>query len=127
MAEINWIEITGYILTVLLGALSVYLKRSAAAQKKSAEIENWLLSARASAEEYIARAEKEFKGTQRGGEKFEWVVSCIFALIPEQLQRFITRNIIAETVQAAFDCMADYASAKLDRALSGGEGKACSD
>ena len=75
MAEINWIDIIGYIFAVVLGALSVYFKRSAVAQKKAAEVAGWLVSVRASAEEYIVRAENEFKGTQRGGEKFEWVVN----------------------------------------------------
>ena len=117
MTEINWINSIGYLLTVLLGALSVYFKQSTAAQKKATEIESWLVTVRSSAEEYIARAEKEFKGTQRGGEKFEWVVSCIFALIPSKVRLFITREMIAEIVQSAFDCMADYAAAKLDKAI----------
>ena len=37
--ELNWTDIIVYILTVALGALSVYFRRSAAAQSKAAEIE----------------------------------------------------------------------------------------
>lgn len=124
---IDWLEISCYILTVMLGAMSVYLKHSAVAQKRAAEIESWLLTVRTSAEEYIVRAEKEFEGTQRGGEKFEWVVGCIFALLPKQMRLFITRDMIAEVVQAAFDCMANYAAAQLDKALSDKKEQLCSD
>jgi hypothetical protein len=120
--EFNWIEIGGYILTIILGALSIYFKRSAAAQSKAAEVENWLAEIKGSADKYIAKAEKEFKGTQRGGEKFAWVVETLYMLLPVPVRAFITKEMIAEIVQGAFDAMAEYATAQLDKALSDKEG-----
>jgi hypothetical protein len=116
--EFNWLDILGYILTILLGALSIYFKRSAAAQSKVAEVENWLAEIKGSADKYIARAEKEFEGTQRGGEKFDWVVETLFMLLPVPVRAFITKEMIAEIVQGAFDAMAEYATAQLDKAIS---------
>ena len=120
--EINWTEIIAYILTVALGALSIYFKRSAAAQSKAAEIEDWLSVIKGSAAKYIVKAEKTFEGTQRGGEKFEWVVEYLFTLLPVPMRAFITREMIGDIVQGAFDAMADYATAQLDKALSDKEG-----
>lgn len=112
--EFNWTEIVSYILTIALGALSLYFKHSAAAQSRVAEVENWISTIKSGAEQYILKAEKEFEGTQRGGEKFEWVVNYLFSLLPNQVQMFITKEMIAEIVQATFDCMADYATTQLD-------------
>ena len=120
--EFNWTEIIAYILTVVLGALSVYFKRSAAAQNKAAEIENWLSVIKSSAEKYIVRAEREFVGTQRGGEKFEWVINYLFSLLPEWVKPYISPNMIADIVQSTFDAMAEYASMQLDKTLSAKEG-----
>ena len=116
--DINWLDILGYILTILFGALSIYFKRSAAAQSKVAEVESWLAEIKGSADKYIAKAEKEFEGTQRGGEKFEWVVETLYVLLPVPVKAFITKEMIAEIVQGAFDAMAEYATAQLDKALS---------
>lgn len=116
--DINWTEIVAYILTVALGALSIYFKRSAAAQSKAAEVENWLAEIKGSADKYIAKAEKEFEGTQRGGEKFEWVVKTLYMLLPVSVRVFITEEMIGDIVQGAFDAMAEYATAQLDKAIS---------
>ena len=120
--EFNWTDIIVYILTVALGALSLYFKRSAAAQNKAAEVESWLAAVKENAEKYILRAEKEFAGTQRGGEKFEWVVNYLFSLLPLAVRDFITKEMIAEIVQRTFDAMAQYASMQLDKAISAKEG-----
>ena len=116
--NINWLEIGAYILSIILGAVSIYFKRSAAAQSKAAEVENWISEIRKAAVMYIAKAERDFEGTQRGGEKFEWVVGYLFSLLPEPMRAFITKEMIAEIVQGAFDAMADYATTQLDKALS---------
>ena len=119
--EFNWTEIIAYILTVALGALSLYFKRSAAAQSKAAEVESWMSELKGSAAKYVVKAEKTFEGTQRGGEKFEWVVETLFILLPVPVRAFITKDMIAEIVQGAFDAMAEYATTQLDKALSGKE------
>ena len=116
--EFNWTEIIAYILTVVLGALSIYFKRSAAAQSKTAEVENWLAEIKGSAAKYIVKAEKMFEGTQRGGEKFEWAVESLYILLPGPIRAFITKEMIGDIVQGAFDAIADYATTQLDKALS---------
>lgn len=120
--EFNWTEIIAYILTVALGALSIYFKRSAAAQSKVAEVKNWLAETKGSAAKYIVIAEKMFEGTQRGGEKFEWVVESLHVLLPIPIRAFITKDMIGDIVQGAFDAMAEYATTQLDKALSDKEG-----
>lgn len=116
--EFNWTDIIVYILTVALGALSIYFKRSAAAQSKAAEVENWLAEIKGSAAKYIVKAEMMFTGTQRGGEKFEWAVESLYVLLPIPIRAFITKDMIADIVQGAFNAMAEYATTQLDKALS---------
>ena len=119
--EFNWTEIIAYILTVALGALSLYFKSSAAAQSKAAEVESWMSELKGSAAKYVVKAEKMFEGTQRGGEKFEWAVDSLYILLPVPVRAFITKDMIAEIIQGAFDAMADYATTQLDKALSNKE------
>ena len=119
--EINWLEIIGYILTVIFGALSIYFKRSAVAQSKAAEVENWIAEIKGSAAKYIVKAEKIFEGTQRGGEKFKWAVDSLYILLPVPIRAFITKEMIGDIIQGAFDAMADYATTQLDKALSNKE------
>ena len=109
--EINGIEILSYIPAVALGALSLYFKRSAA-------VEKWIAEIKGSADKYIAKAEKEFKGTQRGGEKFDWVVETLHMLLPVFARKVITKEMIGDIVQGAFDAMSEYAAAKLDKAIT---------
>ena len=115
--SINWTEILAYILSVLLGAVALYFKRSAAAQSKAAEVENWIAEIKGNAAKYIARAEDTFAGTQRGGEKFTWVVDYLYSLLPVTMRAFITKDMIGEIVQGVFDSMAAYATTQLDRAI----------
>ena len=116
--NINWTEIIAYILTVALGALSIYFKRSEAAQSKAAEVENWLAEIKGSAAKYIVKAEKLFEGTQRGGEKFAWAVESLHMLLPVPIRAFITEDMIADIIQGSFDAMAEYAATQLDKAIS---------
>ena len=116
--EFNWYEIIGYILTVIFGALSIYFKRSAAAQSKVASIESWVSVIEDNAKAYIVRAEKEITGYKRGGERFVWVVKCLLSLLPDWVRPYISKEMIEDIVQRAFDAMADYATTQLDKALS---------
>ena len=116
--EFNWIEILSYILTVALGALSIYFKRSAAAQSKAAEVENRIAELRRGAAKYIVKAEETFAGTQRGGEKFKWVVNDLYELVPISLKKAITVEMIEDIVQGTFDAMAEYATTQLDRLVA---------
>ena len=75
-------------------------------------------SIKGSAAKYVVKAEKMFEGTQRGGEKFEWAVDSLYILLPVPVRAFITKDMIAEIIQGAFDAMAEYATTQLDKALS---------
>ena len=116
--DINWTEILSYILTIALGALSLYFKHSAAAQSKAASVENWIAALRSGAEKYIVQAEETFAGTQRGGEKFKWVVDVLYAKVPTSLKNAITKEMIEDMVQGTFDAMAKYATTQLDRLVA---------
>ena len=116
--EFNWVEILSYILTIMLGALSLYFKKSATAQSKVAEVESWVAEIKGSAGKYIVKAENMFEGTQRGGEKFEWVIERLYIMLPLPVRAFITKEMIGDIVQGAFDAMAEYATTQLDKALS---------
>jgi hypothetical protein len=116
--NINWTEIVSYILTVALGALSLYFRHSAAAQSRAANVENWLAVLRSGAEKYIVQAEETFAGTQRGSEKFKWVVDVLYAKVPTSLKKAITKEMIEDIVQGTFDAMAEYATTQLDRLVA---------
>lgn len=111
----NWVEIVLYI---ILGAIIVYFRNSAAAKAKVAEIESWTGIIKGSVASLISRAEKEFNGAKRGGEKFEWVVNKLYGLLPIPIQAVITRDIIADIVQGTFDSMAAYAAKQADKFLT---------
>lgn len=115
--DINWLDILGYILTIALGALSLYFKHSAAAQSRVASIESWVSVIEDNAKAYIVRAEKEITGYKRGGERFEWVVNYLLSLLPDWVRPYISKEMVEDIVQRAFDAMAEYAATQLDKAM----------
>lgn len=102
--------------TVLLGALSIYLKTSAKAKTKAKEIADKIGEITAQAVVFIANAEKEYKDWT-GGEKFTRVVDQLYALVPEGINMIITREMIEEIVQSTFDQIKEYATAKMDETV----------
>jgi len=115
MAEFNWLNIIGYVLFALFGGLVVYYKGNPKMQDKTDEAVAWLDKIRGFAVDFIARAEDEFKGTQRGGEKFDWVVNSLYNMLPDAIKPFISKSTIEGVVQAAFDSIQAYAKLQLDR------------
>ena len=110
------LSVLGTIGTVLLGALSIYLKTSAKAKTKAKEIADKIGEITAQAVVFIANAEKEYKDWT-GGEKFTRVVDQLYALVPEGINMIITREMIEEIVQSTFDQIKEYATAKMDETV----------
>lgn len=110
------LSVLGTIGTVLLGALSIYLKTSAKAKTKAKEIADKIGEITAQAVVFIANAEKEYKDWT-GGEKFTRVVDQLYALVPEGINMIITREMIEEIVQSTFDQIKEYTTAKMDETV----------
>lgn len=114
-ADFNWIEFIKYILFALLGAAAVYYKNNPKLQGKVKEAENWREKLRGYAAEYIAKAEAAYQGTKRGGEKFEWVVTALYGLLPDAVTPFISRETVGDIVQGVFDSIESYAKRQADK------------
>lgn len=110
------LSVLGTIGTILLGALSIYLKTSAKAKTKAKEIADKIGEITAQAVVFIANAEKEYKDWT-GGEKFTRVVDQLYALVPEGINMIITREMIEEIVQSTFDQIKEYTTAKMDETV----------
>ena len=97
-------EIIMTILAVIFGGLSLYV----GSKKKIGDV----------VAEFIDQAEEIYKdSTQSGGEKFEWVITKIYSIIPTALKPFITRELISTVVQKTFDFMESYAKKQLDKVV----------
>ena len=97
-------EIIMTVLALIFGGLSLYV----GSKKKISD----------TVAGFINDAEAEFKdSTQSGGEKFEWVITKIYSIIPTALKPFITRELISTVVQKTFDIMESYAKKQLDKVV----------
>lgn len=112
---INWFEIVKSVLFIIAGGLIVYYKTNPKLKTESDKALEWIERLRGAAVEYIDRAELEFEGTKRGGEKFEWVVDKLYSLLPAAVKPFISREIVKDIVQSTFDLVQSYAKQQLDR------------
>lgn len=64
----------------------------------------------------IDEAEEVYKDSAKaGGEKFEWVVSTLYGMIPSVLKPFISHQMLENLVQSTFDAMEKYAIAQIDK------------
>lgn len=92
------------VLTILLGALSAYLRTNE--------------KLRSSSIKYITEAEEKFKdATKAGGQKFTWVVDTLYNLVPAPLRIIVTKKCIEKIVQSSFDSIEAYAKTQLDKAI----------
>lgn len=112
------ISIIQTILTLCLGGLTLYFKFSTKAQTKAKQIQEALAKITASAVLYIKEAEEDYKDTtQAGGAKFTQVVNKLYELVPEGLNKIITRDMIEDIVQSTFDEIQEYVKVQLDNAV----------
>ena len=108
-------EILTGIIFFIVGAAATYYKTSPKLKDKTDEALTWLERLRSAAVEYIDRAEQEFKGVKRGGEKFKWVVDNLHSILPEAIKPFISKSTIEDIVQNTFDIVEGYAKQQLDK------------
>ena len=102
---IEVVKIGGYI---ILGGLALYLNTKGSLKEKAAS--------------FIAEAEETYKdATNAGGVKFEYVVDKLYLLVPSAFKLFITRDMIGQIVQGAFDAIESYAKTQLDKAVKATE------
>ena len=100
----NWYSILTTILWVVFGFLVTYFK------EKTKLVEH--------AKYAINSAEKQYElYTKVGYQKFEYAVDMLANLVPAPLKIFITRELIGEIVQKAFDGMEAYAKKQLDKVV----------
>lgn len=105
ISSINWVNVAVTVGYVILGGIIAYYKGNATIKGKAAEV--------------IKTAEKEFKGVQRGGERFEWAVDYLYSLVPAPLKAVISRSVIENMVQHTFDTMTEFAKEQIDKVVEG--------
>ena len=100
------IQIGSTVLMVVFGGLALWFRG------------NQKLSGMAAA--LIAEAEALYQdATKAGGEKFEWVVSSLYAALPAVIRPFVSRGLVESVVQATFDAVEGYAALQLDKLTKG--------
>lgn len=117
--DLNTVLEYGKIIVMLvLGGLSLYFKYSTKAQTKAKKVQEKIAEITANAVILIKQAEADYKDvTKAGGQKFNQVVDQLYSLVPDGFNRIITRDMIEEIVQSAFDQIEEYAKLKLDNAV----------
>ena len=96
---ISVLQVAAYI---IIGGMALYLQTKGNLKAKASVL--------------IAEAEATYKdATKAGGEKFEWVVSSLYAIIPAVLKPLISRQMLESLVQSTFDAMQRYAKMQLDK------------
>ena len=91
-------------LTIVIGFVSLYFKA------------NTKLYAKVTG--FITAAEGLYTDANSGGQKFQWVIGQLYALIPAPVRPFIPQSILATLVQKFFNQMAAYATKQLDKAAA---------
>ena len=104
---INGINIYSIVMTALMvifGFLCSYIKTKTNLISKAGD--------------FINKAEEDYKDVSKAGmQKHETVVEWLYSLVPAPMKIFITRQMIAEITQTAFDRMAEYATKQLDKVV----------
>lgn len=114
----QFLEILQTIITLLVGGLALYFKFSTKAQTKAKQVQEVIADITASAVIYIREAEENFSDTTNaGGKKFGQVVTKLYDLVPEGLNKIITKEMIEEIVQSTFNEIEEYVKLQLDEAV----------
>ena len=70
----------------------------------------------------INDAEQAFKGTsQRGQDKFNYALTMLYDKVPLVFRPFITREMLSNMLQSAFDELSEFATKQLDGAVDKAE------
>ena len=114
----QFLEILQNIITLLAGGLALYFKFSTKARTKAKQVQEVIADITASAVIYIREAEENFSDTTNaGGKKFGQVVTKLYDLVPEGLNKIITKEMIEEIVQSTFNEIEEYAKLQFDEAI----------
>ena len=114
----NILNLLQTVFSLIIAGIALYLKFSTKAQTKAKEVQEVISEITARAVIYIREAEENYKDTTKaGGEKFAQVVDKLYALVPEGLNKIITREMIEEIVQSTFNEIEEYARTALDKAV----------
>lgn len=106
------------VVTIVCGGLAIYFKFSTKAQTKAKQVQETIADITAKAVIFIKEAEENYKDTTNaGGQKFEEVVTKLHDLIPDGLDKIITREMIEDIVQSTFDEIEKYVATKLDEGI----------
>ncbi len=96
------IELLKWLALFTLGAASIYYQTNTKISYYVAKL--------------IDEAEHVYKDAAKaGGEKFEWVVTALYGMVPAMLKPFITRQVLENLVQSTFDAMQQYATTQVGR------------
>ena len=69
--------------------------------------------------DFINKAEEDYKDVSKAGtEKFNFVVSSLYNILPAPMKLFFTEQAISIIVQHVFDSMQDYATKQLDNIVN---------
>lgn len=100
----KFLELIIPLLTVMLGALSAYLRTNEKIINSSIK--------------YITEAEEMYKDVSKaGGQKFTWVVDTLYNMVPRPLRIVITKKCVEKMVQASFNSIEAYAKTQIDKAV----------
>lgn len=114
----NILNLLQTVFSLIVAGIALYLKFSTKAQTKAKEVQEVISEITARAVIYIREAEENYKDTTKaGGEKFAQVVDKLYDLVPEGLNKIISREMIEEIVQSTFNEIEEYARATLDKAV----------
>lgn len=109
-------------LTLLVGGLVLYFKFSSKAQTKAKQVQETIAQITAQAVIFIKEAEETYKDTtDKGGEKFEFVVNKLFDIVPAPLHSIITIDMIEDIVQSTFNEIEEYVKLQLDTVIEKSE------
>ena len=114
----QFLEILQTIITLLVGGLALYFKFSTKAQTKAKQVQKVIADIRANVVIYIRKAEENFNDTTNaGGKKFGQVVTKLYDLVPEGLNKIITKEMIKEIVQSTFNEIEEYTKLQFDEVV----------
>lgn len=114
----NILNLLQTVFSLIVAGIALYLKFSTKAQTKAKEVQEVISEITARAVIYIREAEENYKDTTKaGGEKFAQVVDKLYSLVPEGLNKIVTREMIEEIVQSTFNEIEEYARTTLDKAV----------
>lgn len=101
----TFIEVAKYILFIIVGGFALYYRYSEKLREVTGNITKLILE-----------AEEEYKGiTKSGNEKFQYVVSVVYGMLPPVAQKFVPQSLIESIVQSTFDYIESYAKMQLEK------------